>query len=253
MPAPGENYESRDAVLKTLPLDGQDKRRAALWVCAQAGRGLDVTDPQQLREAAQIAAPLLNMLGLHGDDTWRPSPTAARSQASARFDHGSESGVKAHREAHKPLCRPCRRWVEVKARTRRGGLPFLRPQESLIGLCGTHKRWQGHLADGEQLDPACAMYAQWRMSCMTGQPNGTGPLSRHIFDQPLPVHLDATACMHRLDRAGNGLDEECTGRAGWRQCCSCGWELLVATKLGCTHLQQEHRRQIILRLISEAN
>jgi hypothetical protein len=73
------------------------------------------------------------------------------------------------------------------------------------------------------------------------------------MDKPLPMHLDGTPCAHKLDRVGNALEEGCTGRAGWRQSCSCGWSLLLATQLDCMQMQQEHRRQIILRLIAEAN
>lgn len=233
--------------------DERAKRAVASLMCGRAARGLDLDDPEQRRLAVVTAHDALDALGLVGDpDMWIPSPTAAKSR-TAPFVHGTEGGVKWHREQHKPLCKPCRRWVEVQMRKRFGALAFIRPpMPPLIGLCGTARRWTGHLAAGEALDPACAMYAAWRTSCLT-VPNGTGPLAEHLLDEPLPVHMDASPCTHELDTAGNATQDECTGRAGWRQSCSCTWSLLVATKDGCLQLQQEHRRQIILRLISEAN
>lgn len=249
----GNGYGPADPQLRPLVLDDEAPRRAKRWVYAQAARGLDVNDPGQARQAAAIAEPVLNMLGLHGDDTWRPSPTAARYQGAARFIHGTAVGVKLHRAAHKPLCRPCRRWVEVDAR-KRSGVVFMRPPlAGLIGLCGTHRRWQGHLADGEALDPACAMYAQWFDAQLRHRGDYTGPLAAHAIDAPLPLHFDGTPCAHKVDRHGASLEDGCTGRAGWLLACACGFEQPMATQLGFHHMQGEHRRQVILRHLAEAN
>jgi hypothetical protein len=242
--------DSTDASLGAFTLDDDALHRAKLFVCDQAGRGLDVADEQQLARAASIAEPVLDMLGPLGDDVWIQSRATAKSR-TAPFLHGTEGGVKAHRAAHRPFCGPCQRWVEVQARKR--GVIFTQPAKPpLVGLCGTARRWKNHLNAREQLDPACAMYSAWRQSCHAA-PNGSGPLSEHLLDEPLPVHLEGTPCAHDVDKAGNGTQDECTGVAGFRQSCSCGWTLLVTTKGGCGLAQQEHRRQVILRAISEAN
>lgn len=237
--------------IKAPQTDERAKRAVASLVCAHAARGLDLDDEQQRRLAVVTAYDTLDALGLVGDpDKWTPSPTSAKGLT--RFLHGTEGGVKAHLAAGSRLCKPCRRWREVD--DRKHGVAFLRPAApDPLGLCGTERRWLRHLDDCEALDPACAMYEKWRMSRMTGQPRGTGPLSQHVLDKPLPLHLDGTPCAHKLDRVGNALEEGCTGRAGWSQSCNCGWSMLLATQRNCTDMQQDHRRQVILRALAEAN
>lgn len=253
MLTPWDKCESGDATLTPLTLDDEGKRHAALWVCDQAGRGLDESDPQQLRQAAAIAEPVLNMLGLVGDDTWRPSPTAARTLTNSRSEHGTEAGVAYHREAGTVLCAPCRRWLEVDARRRGVAIKFVRPPfGALTGKCGTHNRWHEHVHSGEVLDPACRMYADWSVAKANHQ-KYTGPLAAHEIDKPLAVHMDGTPCTARKRGTSCVAGKQCTGLAGWLLSCSCGHAVHVATGLGWNDMQQEHRRQVILRAISETN
>lgn len=237
--------------IKAPVVDADAKRAVASLMCGRAARGLDLTDPTQRRAAVQAARASLEALGLIGDTSWRPSAATAKSRTSPSV-HGTEGGVKAHLAASQKLCKACRRWQEVDAR-KRGAILFHRPlATSLLGKCGTYQRWQVHLDLNEVLDPACRMYADWFIATQHHQ-DYTGPLAGHDIDKPLKLHLDGTPCTSKPRGATCIAGSECTGLAGYQVSCSCGHTQAAATQPGWQILAQDHRRQVILRALAEAN
>ena len=97
---------------KAAPLTDQEKKRAALTVCARAARGFDVQIPEHRAAAARLAKPLLEALGLLGKESLHSSPAPKLSKVV----HGTRSAVEAHRELGQELCRACLRWTDVESR-----------------------------------------------------------------------------------------------------------------------------------------
>jgi hypothetical protein len=98
------------AMIGQRPAGTEAQRLTALAVCDRAGDGLDVQDPVQRREAAGLARPLLDALGLLGDI----QPPAKLNTVA--YTHGSQSGVDHHLAAgHRTLCKACQRWADVHA------------------------------------------------------------------------------------------------------------------------------------------
>lgn len=245
--------EAQLTQIKAPRIDARAKRAVALLACGRAVDGLDLADPGQRRLAVVTAYDMLEALGLIGDpDMWIPSPATAKSR-TAPFLHGTEGGVKHHLGSGARLCKPCRRWQEVDARKHGGAIEFLRPRAGwLLGLCGTYHRWQVHLDLGESVDAACRMYADWYIATQHHR-HYTGPLAGHTVDRPLKLHLDGSPCTSKTGGSTCVAGSACTGMAGYRLSCSCGHTQAVATLAGCLDMQQDHRRQVILRALAEAN
>lgn len=95
------------------PLTDEQKARATITVCALAGRGLDVEIPQHLAAAARSARPVLEALGLLGDEPIRMS---RYSKSASSVVHGTRSAAEAHQALGQALCQPCQRWADVDSR-----------------------------------------------------------------------------------------------------------------------------------------
>ena len=158
-----------DDELAPLPVDGDAETHAALVVCDRAGRGLDVRDPVQLLQAAALAAPMLEALGLLGGAPRRLSAGERKINGSVA-PHGTRPAALRHAQVGQALCPACRRWAEVNER-RTGeaappdplpDAPLHRgaPQPSADGH-GTYRAWRAHGQAGEAPCGACAGYAQW--------------------------------------------------------------------------------------------
>lgn len=51
-------------------------------------------------------------------------------------------------------------------------------------------------------------------------------------------HADGTECAHRTGRAGQPLEEGCTGRIRYVGRCSCGWTGQASTQ---NYIREQHR------------
>lgn len=128
-------------------LTDDEKLRAALTVCDIAGRGLDVEIPEHRAAAARQARPILEVLGLLGEQALRSSERG-RGKMS-KVVHGTKSAVDAHQDLGQELCPPCRRWAQVDARKHGLPRPF-KPE-----LCGSRAGAQQHDDFDQERCEAC--------------------------------------------------------------------------------------------------
>lgn len=148
MAVSGQLEDGMLAMVGARPAGTQAQRATTLAVCDRAGLGLDIADPEQLREAATLARPLLDALGLLGG-----SPPAKVNVAA--YAHGSQSGVDFHLAAgHLSLCAACQRWVDVHEN---------RKQSCAEGGCGSVSAYWAHRNAREQTCEASR--AAYRVYC----------------------------------------------------------------------------------------